>query len=518
MPKNVATYFDVAEKFAPDVINGGSPTSRAGATCSARTTSSPVLSGRQRPDAHPLHARAPNLAGHESAFRGWRRRSIKPKVAGAFHYLITTFFYPEVRKQRTTLAPPILRPQILAAERGAGRSPARLPDVDVEHGAARACSAATGRECRIYGLRRDIKQEVVEGNLRYRPFSEDRLHRRPAHRARRDRQQRLHADGRGRLPAPSDAGDPGRRPVRTGAERALPGSGRLRRRRQRADRGGAWARSWNASPTSSASWPAIASTATPSCWPSWTTCWCRRRRRASADSAQALDRGVGVSVSTHQSAPRSISAITQLCPGHSVRRQHGGEAASQEGTPVVTGSPSGDRWCPRTRSRLAGRTRPDRRRGRTSAPGSMNPDRRAVSRCSASAGSSQRPMARPLAPNWRTTSVSRGAAPSGGHPAAGTNQRKRGLAARILFHGAHGRDQLRDADAGRVVATSDDDDVQIGVRAQERFPARGRRRQNVAQRLERLRDCADVCVPRSAMQAKLSAKLPVKFETLPQIS
>jgi uncharacterized protein (TIGR00661 family) len=30
----------------------------------------------------------------------------------------------------------------------------------------------SGRECRIYGVRRDIKQDVVEGNLRYRPFSE----------------------------------------------------------------------------------------------------------------------------------------------------------------------------------------------------------------------------------------------------------------------------------------------------------------------------------------------------------
>src|SRR6185312_11806566 len=32
--------------------------------------------------------------------------------------------------------------------------------------------AATGLECRIYGMRRDLKAEEVEGNLHYRPFSE----------------------------------------------------------------------------------------------------------------------------------------------------------------------------------------------------------------------------------------------------------------------------------------------------------------------------------------------------------
>jgi uncharacterized protein (TIGR00661 family) len=97
---------------------------------------------------------------------------IKPKVAGAFHYLISTFFYPPIRKPRTTLGPPILRPQILAAERGQGdhllvyqtsTSNSALPDI----------LARSGHECRIYGLRRDLKEDVVEGNLRYRPFSED---------------------------------------------------------------------------------------------------------------------------------------------------------------------------------------------------------------------------------------------------------------------------------------------------------------------------------------------------------
>jgi uncharacterized protein (TIGR00661 family) len=111
------------------------------------------------------------LAGHETEFRV-AKTVIKPKVAGAFHYLITTFFYPPVRKPRTTLGPPILRPQILAAERGQGDH-LLVYQTSTSNTALPEILARSGRECRIYGLRRDLKEDVVEGNLRYRPFSED---------------------------------------------------------------------------------------------------------------------------------------------------------------------------------------------------------------------------------------------------------------------------------------------------------------------------------------------------------
>jgi uncharacterized protein (TIGR00661 family) len=43
--------------------------------------------------------------------------AVKAKLPGAYHYLVSSFFYPPVRKPRTTLVPPILRPEILAAKR-----------------------------------------------------------------------------------------------------------------------------------------------------------------------------------------------------------------------------------------------------------------------------------------------------------------------------------------------------------------------------------------------------------------
>lgn len=49
------------------------------------------------------------------------RLAVKVKVPRAYHYLVTSFFYPPVRKKFTTLVPPILRPEILAAVREPGK-------------------------------------------------------------------------------------------------------------------------------------------------------------------------------------------------------------------------------------------------------------------------------------------------------------------------------------------------------------------------------------------------------------
>jgi uncharacterized protein (TIGR00661 family) len=46
--------------------------------------------------------------------------AVKLKVPGAYHYLVSSFFFPKVAKKRTTLLPPILRPEILAARREPG--------------------------------------------------------------------------------------------------------------------------------------------------------------------------------------------------------------------------------------------------------------------------------------------------------------------------------------------------------------------------------------------------------------
>jgi len=48
------------------------------------------------------------------------RVGVNVKMPRAYHYLATTFFFPPIVRPRTTLVPPILRPEILAARREAG--------------------------------------------------------------------------------------------------------------------------------------------------------------------------------------------------------------------------------------------------------------------------------------------------------------------------------------------------------------------------------------------------------------
>jgi uncharacterized protein (TIGR00661 family) len=46
--------------------------------------------------------------------------AVKAKLPGAYHYVVSSFFFPRVKKPRTTLVPPILRPEVLAAKREPG--------------------------------------------------------------------------------------------------------------------------------------------------------------------------------------------------------------------------------------------------------------------------------------------------------------------------------------------------------------------------------------------------------------
>jgi uncharacterized protein (TIGR00661 family) len=167
LPKNVRAYFDVTEKFEPDVVISDFET---WSYLFARTHRLPVISvdNMQITD---RCTHAPEILEGLGTEMALAKAIVKAKVAGAFHYYITTFFYPPVRKPNTSLHPPVLRPEILTARPEPGEhllvyqtstSNQALPEV------LKNC----GRECRIYGLRRDLEKEVVDGNLRYRPFSE----------------------------------------------------------------------------------------------------------------------------------------------------------------------------------------------------------------------------------------------------------------------------------------------------------------------------------------------------------
>jgi len=96
---------------------------------------------------------------------------IKSKLPLAEHYFIATFFRPPLRKDRTTLVPPILRPEVLAAKAEAGEHLLVYQTAEGNEALVKAL-VDTGLECRIYGMRRGITEEQREGGLRYMPFSE----------------------------------------------------------------------------------------------------------------------------------------------------------------------------------------------------------------------------------------------------------------------------------------------------------------------------------------------------------
>lgn len=167
LPQNVRAYFDLAEQFRPDVVVSDF---ESWSHLFARTHGLPVVSLDNMQVLARCHHAPEILRGHEIDFQ-LAKALVKAKLPGCFHYLITTFFYPKVQKPRTSLHPSVIRPEILSAKPEQGDHLLVYQTSD-SNGNLPALLSACKRECRIYGLRRDLQAEEVEGNLRFRPFSE----------------------------------------------------------------------------------------------------------------------------------------------------------------------------------------------------------------------------------------------------------------------------------------------------------------------------------------------------------
>jgi uncharacterized protein (TIGR00661 family) len=166
-PQNIKTYFEIADSFRPDVVISDF---ESWSYLYGVNHALPVISVDNMQIVNRCRHEKDVIAGHEASFQ-LAKGIIKAKVPGAYHYLITTFFRPPVRKARTSLHPPILRPEILEARSEPGKhllvyqtytSNQKLPEL----------LRRTGIECRVYGLRRDLREDEREDNLLYRPFSE----------------------------------------------------------------------------------------------------------------------------------------------------------------------------------------------------------------------------------------------------------------------------------------------------------------------------------------------------------
>jgi uncharacterized protein (TIGR00661 family) len=165
VPRNIATYFEQVDKLEPDVVISDF---ESWTYLYGTTHRLPILSIDNMQVIHRCTLPPGIIDDNRVAFE-LTKTFIKAKLPGCDAYYITSFFRPPPRKPNTYLFPPILRPEILDAKRAAGDHILVYQSGSAE---LETALAATGVECRIYGMRPGQKEEIRDGKLRFRPFSE----------------------------------------------------------------------------------------------------------------------------------------------------------------------------------------------------------------------------------------------------------------------------------------------------------------------------------------------------------
>ena len=167
LPSQIRSYFDLISDFSPEVVISDF---ESWVYFYAKAHRLPIVSIDNMQVINRCLHPPEILAGIRTEFE-LARAFVKSKLPFCDHYLIATFFQLPLRKERTTLVPPVLRPEILKLEPKRGDHLLVYQTAEGHHALPDAL-AASGYECRIYGLRRNLSEEQVEGNLRYRPFDE----------------------------------------------------------------------------------------------------------------------------------------------------------------------------------------------------------------------------------------------------------------------------------------------------------------------------------------------------------
>jgi uncharacterized protein (TIGR00661 family) len=167
VPENIKAYFTTFTSIRPDVVISDF---ESWTYLYAKAHRLPIVSIDNMQIINRCEHDPAIYAGHETDYQ-IAKAFVKGKLPYCDEYLITTFFRPTIRKPKTRLVPPILRPEILAATRSSGEHLLVYQTAEGNEGIAETL-AKTGLPCRIYGMRRSIKQDEVEGLLTYRPFSE----------------------------------------------------------------------------------------------------------------------------------------------------------------------------------------------------------------------------------------------------------------------------------------------------------------------------------------------------------
>lgn len=167
VPENIAAYFKLVGEFEPEVVVSDF---ESWTWLYGKNHGVPVISVDNMQIINRCAHDPSLIEGYEADFQV-AKAFVKAKLPWCEWYLVTTFFRPPLRKERTSLHAPILRPEVLDATPLKGE---HLLVYQTAEGNDTLLDTlkATGMECRVYGMRRGITEDLVEGNLRHRPFSE----------------------------------------------------------------------------------------------------------------------------------------------------------------------------------------------------------------------------------------------------------------------------------------------------------------------------------------------------------
>lgn len=167
LPKQVRAYFDLIEDFAPEVVISDF---ESWSYLYGMAHDLPVISVDNQQVMNRCTLPDEILEGSRAEF-AVVKAFVKAKLPWCAHYVIATFFEPPIRKKRTTLHPPILRPEVLAATPSEGEH-LLVYQTSTDNERLLEVLRGSGRECHIYGMERDLSEDRRDGNLVHRPFSE----------------------------------------------------------------------------------------------------------------------------------------------------------------------------------------------------------------------------------------------------------------------------------------------------------------------------------------------------------
>jgi uncharacterized protein (TIGR00661 family) len=167
LPAQIAAYFEIIARFRAELVISDF---ESWTYLFGKSRNLPILSIDNMQVLNRCSIDPELIARHRTEFEV-AKAFVKGKLPFCDHYLVTSFFQLPTRKPNTTLFPPILRAEILGARPSRGEHllvyqtaegydalPEALKQLDVP--------------CRIYGMRRDLREDLVDRNLCYRPFSE----------------------------------------------------------------------------------------------------------------------------------------------------------------------------------------------------------------------------------------------------------------------------------------------------------------------------------------------------------